>query len=112
GGKASVPYRAVSAEAPPEQQIKRPDRLCLAADGAAGPGLGAPAIDIEMDPGARLADEPAQEQGRRDRTRERSIRNMVHIGNLAFEPGIVGLPERQPPQGIGGGGGGFGQSGG
>src|SRR4051812_6823734 len=55
-----------------EQIVQQTRRLRLAAFRPAGRGGRVPAIDIEMRPGARALDKPAQEESRGDRTREGS----------------------------------------
>jgi len=69
-----------------------------AALAAAGTGLGGPAIDVEMHPGAGIGDEAAQEQGRGDRAGEAAGRRIVHIGDFRVHHCIVGRPERHLPE--------------
>src|SRR4051794_12286700 len=97
-GRAGV--RRGSSIAFAKQFEDRPRSLAFAALGASGFGRRRPGIDVEMQPAPGAFDEALQEQCAGDRAGEAARGRVVEIGDLRIQPGIVGRPQRHPPQWI------------
>ena len=82
------------------QRVERARRLAFAAFGPAGLCRRRPGIDVEVQPGLGGGDEALEEQRADDRAGKAAGRDVVEIGHLGIEHGVVGPPQRQAPQRI------------
>src|SRR5690606_25928280 len=59
-----------------------------------------PAVEVQVQPGHPGLHEALEEQRRRDRPGKAVAGNVVEVGNLGLEPAVIGLVQRQAPQGV------------
>src|SRR5262245_9378503 len=104
GGSAGIALR--------QQRVESARGLAFAALRPCRFGRRRPAIDVEVEPRLRPADEAAEKQRGRDRAALAARRYVVDVGGLRLEHGFVGAPQRHAPQRIVLGGGTARESGG
>lgn len=98
--RASTLFSMDSAQALADMVKECADRLCLAAARRMWPFGRSPAVNVEMHPALRLADETLEEEGRSDRTRHAAGRRVGEIGEFGADILFVAGIERQAPQRI------------